>query len=216
MSALIGPDNAAAGLPEPQSASELRSPVALDPELQARLVTLETERIKKERWRTRLWRERRALLLLLGLVLVLYVNVGRARVVGHSMEPQFEDGRSLLILKTYRRLSPLRPGDIIVFHNPQEPTQELVKRVVFIQNAQGTREWPSTVQTSRGAIPVGELFTYEMMQGAAVAPSNPSARPPGGTVFVVGDNLDNSTDSRDFGPIRDETILGKVLFQKTP
>ncbi len=207
------PDNAAEG-PEPVPLSESRPRAALDPELQARLVALETERIRRERWRTRLWRERRALLLLFGLVLILYANFRMARVVGRSMEPQFVEGQSLLVLTSYRRLSPLRPGDIIVFHNPQDPTQELVKRVVFIQNARGTREWPPTVRTSRGVIPVGQLFTIDMMRSAANAPANPF--PPRGVIYVLGDNVDNSTDSRDFGPVQDEAVLGKVLGQDRP
>lgn len=207
------PDNAAEGL-EPEPPLESRLPVALDPELQARLATLETERVRRERWRTRLWRERRVLLLLLGLVLILYANFGVVRVVGRSMEPQFVNGQSLFILKSYRRLSPLRPGDIIVFHNPQEPTQELVKRIVFIQDTKGTRPWPQSVRTSAGVVSLYKEFTEAMRWGGKPVPAQPF--PPDDAIYVMGDNVENSTDSRDFGPIRDDAILGKVLVPGLP
>jgi signal peptidase I len=213
MSVPTRPDNAAERT-EPQSLPESRPRAALDPKLQARLVALETERLRRERWRARLWRERRALLLLLGLVLILYANFGMARVVGQSMEPQFVSGQSLLILKSFRRLSPLRTGDMIVFHDPQNPDQEMVKRVVFIQDATRVRKWPRVVRTSRGAVPVGALFSTDVLLGARGASSDPF--PLAGTIYVVGDNLENSTDSRDFGPIRDEAVLGKVLVRGLP
>ena len=104
---------------------------------------------------------------------------------------------------------------MIVFHDPQNPDQEMVKRVVFIQDATGARQWPRVVRTSRGAVPVGELFPMDVLLGTQQStPSNPF--PSAGSIYVVGDNLENSTDSRDFGPIRDEAVLGKVLVRGLP
>ena len=196
--------------PLPFAPAPAREKVKLDPDLETRLVLMEQERIRQERWRTRVWRERRALLLLLFLVLLLLPNFRMARVVGRSMEPQFRDGQSLLVWKSWRRFGPLRPGDIIVFRHPDPRLkgQELVKRVWFVQNARGTARWPDVVLTARGPRSPSDYFPVYVLRDRPAAPF-----PPRGTVWVVGDNFENSSDSRDFGPIRPETILGKVILR---
>ena len=191
----------------------MREKAKLDPELETRLVLMEQERIRQERWRTRVWRERRALLLLLFLVLLLLPNFRMARVVGRSMEPQFVDGQSLLVWKSWRRFSPLKPGDIIVFRHGDARLkgQELVKRVWFVQNAQGNARWPDVVPTSRGPRSPSDYFPVYVLRNPPTTPF-----PSRGTIWVVGDNFDNSFDSRDFGPIRVESILGKVILRGGP
>lgn len=205
MSALFEPPRT----PPPDAPAPPREPAKLDPELQTRLVLLEQERIRKERLRRRVWRERRVLLPVFAVVLLLFPNFRLVKVVGRSMEPQFQGGQSLIVLKTWRRFSPLKEGDIIVFHRPEEPDMELVKRIAFIQDADGRRPWPKTIATSRG--PVSSYFFARFQpQNRNQAPVNPS--PSAGTIFVIGDNIENSMDSRDFGPITPEVILGKVVL----
>lgn len=178
--------------------------VTMDPDLQARLDKMRAEQLEKERFRQRVWRERRVLFPMLALVLVSFFNFGRAEVVGNSMLPQYHSGDSLLLLKSYRRFAPLDSGDIVVLQlkHGKLAGQDLVKRVVFIQNTQGTAKWPETVETSRGNIPTRLLFPLE---AAGIAPTPPNS------IWVVGDNLMNSTDSRDFGPVSRDEVIGKVL-----
>jgi signal peptidase I len=178
----------------------------LDPELAARLAALEQERIRQERWRAQVWRERRALLGILAFVLLILPNFRMAQVVGRSMEPQLESGDRIVVWKSWRHFSPLKTGDIIVF---RQGNQELVKRVVFVQNREGTAPWPDYVTTARGDIRVRPWF-----RNAASGIDQRDHYYPGTqqrSVWVMGDNISNSNDSRDFGPIAPESILGKVL-----
>jgi signal peptidase I len=179
----------------------------LNPELAARLAALEQERLRQEKWRAQVWRERRALLVLLAFVLLCLPNFRMARVVGRSMEPQFKQGDPVVVLKTWRWFSPLKPGDIIVF---RLEGQELIKRVVFVQNPQHTARWPDSVQTSRGPVPVRPEFFLGGVEQLDRVPSGPNYRQR--SVYVLGDNFDLSDDSRRFGPIAPENILGKVLL----
>ena len=183
-----------------------KSGVTLDPELQRRLEIARASEDKKQRLREQVKRERRFLIPLLAFVALLFPNLGRAKVLGHSMEPQFVEGDSLVILKTFRLFAPLKPGDMVVLHKQggRYSGEELVKRVAFIQNADGNAAFPETVATSQGAVPFKTLFPY-YTAGIKHVPAN--------GYLVVGDNLMVSADSRDpdIGVIYDTEIQGKVL-----
>ena len=139
-------------------------------------------------------------------VVAMFPNFGRAKVVGHSMEPQYQEGDPLVILKTFRIFSPLKSGDIIVIRKKsgELAKEELVKRVVFVQSKEGNAPFPKSFITSRGPQQSDEFFPWFGESTEEV--------PPGG-VIVVGDNFDVSQDSRDpeVGVIKDDEIVGKVL-----
>lgn len=183
-----------------------RAPVAMDPQLRERLADLEEERRKRDMLRTRIIRERRVLFPLLGIALLMLPNLGRAKVVGHSMEPQFRPGDTLLLLKTYRYLSPLKAGDIVVIEKKQGKLEgeDLVKRVVFVQNETGDAPWPETITNKRGTYRAGYLFPREVQGFVKVPPKH---------IYVMGDNVGNSVDSRDpdVGAVAENEIVGKVL-----
>lgn len=178
--------------------------LTLDPELQERLAALEAERERRRVFQERVWRERRVLFPLLAIALMGFLNFGRARVVGRSMEPQYHDGDSLIMLKSFKYFSPLKPGDIVIIRmrSGRMEGQDIVKRVVYIQNQQGDAPWPKTVSTAIGNVPL-RLFFGREMAGFVTVPRD--------TVMVLGDNVRNSTDSRDFGPVPVKDILGKVV-----
>ena len=186
-----------------------RRRIELPPDLAARLARLEEERVRKQKWREQVWRERRALLIVLALVLLLLPNFRMARVQGRSMQPQFKEGDLLLVWKAYKYFSPLRAGDIIVF---QKDGQQLVKRVAFVQNSQGTAKWPqyNTILPSRPQVSVKSQFfpDYARKVDRELSRTGYQQR----SIYVLGDNVGLSDDSRDFGPIAPETILGKVIL----
>lgn len=179
-----------------------------DPDLEERLKAV---RIAEERRRSlaaRIKQERRVLLPVLGLCLLALPNFRVAKVQGRSMEPRYKTGDTLYLLKTFRVFNPVKVGDIVVIHLKHGPTkgEEIVKRVIFVQNDKGNAPWPPFVHNSRSAIygPIPTDYWFpEYVSGSAVVPV--------GSVMVMGDNTINSMDSRDFGPISDSEIEGKVL-----
>ena len=78
--------------------------------------------------------------------------------------------------------------------------EDVVKRIVFIQNPEGSRVWPEKLSTVSGNYPTAMLF-----HDTTVARNAKSG------IYVLGDNINNSTDSRDFGAIYESEIIGKVL-----
>jgi signal peptidase I len=178
----------------------------LDPELASRLAALRDEEDRKRAHRAQVAKERRFLIPIFVFVVAMFPNFGRAQVVGESMVPQYRPGDPLVILKTFRIFSPLKSGDIVVIKKKTGDLagEEIVKRVVFIQNEAGNAPFPGTFETKRGVQDSGEHFPW-YVQGIETVP-------PGG-IIVVGDNMDVSQDSRDpeVGVIQDAEVVGKVL-----
>ena len=144
-----------------------------------------------------------AVLLLLALLAVR--SFERGVVTGISMMPTYHDGQNLLVWKTAPRQS-LKIGDVIVLRAPDGG--EIIKRIVFLQNPQGTEPLPVEAWTPQGKLPFKTLFGdyfREIKFGIRPAPA------PQETVYVLGDNHDHSEDSRAFGPVSPDHIIGKVL-----
>ncbi len=154
--------------------------------------------------RRRIWRERSVLIPLLGAALLARLCLGVVKVDGRSMEPTYHTGDTLYVLKSYRYLSPLKPGDIVVAHleHGRISGESIVKRVVFVQNATGNAPWPQGIPGPNHNAAFNEVFSL-YVNGALTAPPN--------SIIVLGDNYDNSMDSRDFGPLSTDEIVGKVI-----
>ncbi|MGC4047263.1 MAG: signal peptidase I [Armatimonas sp.] len=142
------------------------------------------------------------LLTALALTIAAYFTLGRVQVSGDSMEPSFKSGQKLTFLKNFGSAFPINVGDVIIVRPNlaiENRDEEIIKRVVFVQNAEGTLPNPKMIPTINGPVPTNMLFGGRKKLNA-----------PGG-VYVLGDNSEISIDSRDFGAIQKQEILGKVL-----
>ena len=131
-------------------------------------------------------------------------------VQGVSMEPTLHDGERLLVDKvTYRLREPMR-GEIVVFGYPKEPRRKFIKRVVGLPG--------DIVEIRNRTLYInGEPVEEEYIRGPMYQPFGP-VQVPEGTYFVLGDNRNNSEDSRfpDVGPIPREYIVGRALLVYWP
>lgn len=125
-----------------------------------------------------------------------------------SMEPTLVPGDRVMVNKLAYRLGEPKPGDIIVFRYPLDPRTIYIKRLIAVGG--------QTVELRDG-----QLFVNGRKVQEAYLPHNPGGggdfgpvRVPPGTYFVMGDNRNNSQDSRVWGPVPRQNILGKaeVLF----
>ncbi|MBE3577380.1 MAG: signal peptidase I [Limnochordales bacterium] len=148
-----------------------------------------------------------ALVIAVGLALVIIVFVAQAFVVqGSSMEPTLHDGERLLVDKlTYRFREPQR-GEIVVFKYPADPSHRYIKRIIGIPG--------DTIRIDNGivyvnGIPIKEDYTLE----PALADFE-EVVVPAGRYFVLGDNRNNSEDSRypDVGFVPRNLIVGRAVF----
>lgn len=132
--------------------------------------------------------------------------VGRYRIDGSSMNPTLLDGEYLIINNvTYLLDDPAR-GEIVVFQHPRNELN-LIKRVIGLPGDQ--------VKIENGTIWVnGEALDEPYI---ADAPNySGDWQVPEGTLFVLGDNRNNSSDSHSWGFLPQENILGKALYVYWP
>ena len=174
---------------------------------------------------------------------VIQISIQNFRVEGHSMQPTLDGGEYLMVNKLpylridMRRLARLVPlwdvggpeqkyllwshpperGDVIVFHAPTRPQRDFVKRVIGLP---GER-----VEIRPGSVYVDGVRLDETYLEESNISGSMDCIPNLGLVdctlqedqyFVLGDNRGSSNDSRDWGPVQLETIVGKVWFVYWP
>ncbi len=148
-----------------------------------------------------------ALGILFLLAVCLRLNVRQGRVTGPSMSPTYEDSDTVLVWKTAPR-SLYTPGTVIIFRDTNG--DELIKRIAFIRPVWQPRPPPGNFHSpvSGRDIPYGLLFGpyfSDVLLGKKPKPASNR------TIYVLGDNLVESDDSRHIGPISPSQILGKVI-----
>ena len=158
-------------------------------------------------------------------VLVRTFLVQAFSIPSESMEPTLNRGDRLLVDKVGYRFGGVQRGDIVVFDSPKGQLvgtdEPLIKRVVGLEGE--TIELndgivivdghymlehyldPSTLTLSQGPIP-----------GCVNGGSLNSCTVAEGHIFVLGDNRPSSRDSRFFGPVETETIIGRAWLKYWP
>lgn len=143
----------------------------------------------------------------LVLAVVLFVGINtvsaRVRVDGTSMVPTLQDGEFVLVNKLSYRFGDVTRGDIIVFHFPLNPQEDLIKRVIGLPGDQ--------VKIENGQVFVNGAALNETY---IAAPPNYSSdwQVPADNFFVLGDNRNNSSDSHSWGLLPSDKIVGKAVL----
>ena len=168
------------------------------------------------------------LVLAVIVVFLIFMTLARpCRVDGTSMNHTLENGEMLLISNLF--YTP-KQGDIVVFHQTSEVdlrfNEPIVKRVIAV----GGQYVKIKTELGRVYVSDDEIFTedevltedYIYLEGDQwddpFGISGKVTHVPEGSVFVMGDNRNNSADSRYFviGPVDCRRILGKVMIRVTP
>jgi signal peptidase I len=148
-------------------------------------------------------------------ILVVYalINLASARfmVLGISMEPSFVEGQLLVVSRLHYLMGEPQRGDIVVFHYPDVSTEDYIKRIIGLPG--DVVEIRGTLVYVNGEI-LEELYIQEPCQPQNCEPL--IWRLDGKEYFVMGDNRNHSSDSRAFGPILREYLIGKVVLRYFP
>ena len=153
------------------------------------------------------------------LILVIFVLLGvfavqPVVVEGTSMLPQLNDGERLLVNKlVYYNIQSVRwghleRGDIVVFWYPKEPDKSYVKRIIGLPG--------EVVEVRSGKVYIdgAELVEdYIDIEHNRSLPTWPARKVDNHHYFVMGDNRDNSSDSRYWGLVPEKYIYGKAFFR---
>lgn len=179
---------------------------------------VEVTRLRRES-RQGLWTESLRLVRDVFLIIVVFVLFGvfvvqPVVVEGTSMLPQLHDGERLLVNKlVYYKFESvswghLERGDIVVFWYPKEPDKSYVKRIIGLPG--------ESVEVRNGKVLInGEELNeaYLDIEHNQSLPSFPPRKVEEHHFFVMGDNRDNSSDSRYWGLVPEKYIYGKAFFR---
>ena len=144
------------------------------------------------------------------IALLLNVFVGQAtRVQGQSMEPGLHTDQRLVVEKVSYRFHGPRHGDIVVLRVPSQGEELLIKRVIGLPG--------ETVEIRDGHVYIdGQLVDEPYTNGSTRQGRIGRVIVPPLQVFVMGDNRDHSNDSRSFGPVPIDNVVGRAWLSYWP
>lgn len=173
------------------------------------------------------WEFAQTILLALALFFLIRTVIQNFRIDGISMEPNFHNGQFLIVnrfaycpglhfeirsldiklSKTWCVGQPKR-GDVIVFEYPLDTSRDFIKRVIALPG--------ETVEVRGDKVIVdGKVLPEPFGPNPGSRNFAPIKVPPD-TVFVMGDNRNNSSDSRSWGPLPQSDIVGKAVLSYWP
>jgi signal peptidase I len=134
---------------------------------------------------------------------LLQVTVETREVQLSSMEPSLFEGQYLMINKVVYRFKPPQRGDVIIFHYKNSPDLVYIKRVIGLPGEE--------IELKSGEVYLnGSELDEPYIPG--VTPGKLKQTVPPDNYFVMGDNRISSSDSRHWGPILHDKIIGKAWF----
>ena len=135
-------------------------------------------------------------------------------VMGQSMEPNFETGDYLIIDEISYRLREPQRGEVIVFKYPGNTSFRYIKRLIGLPG--------ETVEIQDGKVIIHEDKKSWVLDESSYLPrfletsGNSRIALKQNQYFVLGDNRPVSSDSRRWGVLPKEDIIGRVLFRAWP
>jgi signal peptidase I len=164
-----------------------------------------------------LWETLQVIVISLAIIIpVRYYLIQPFFVKGASMEPNFDDGQYLIIDELSYRLGKPQRGDVIIFKYPNDPRQYYIKRIIGlpgetieIKNNQIiilSSAFPSALYLDESSY----LADNEVTGGDSKVSLSDTQ------YFVLGDNRQASYDSRRWGPLEKNFIIGKVWLRAWP
>ena len=151
--------------------------------------------------------------MILAVAIYALVNLATVRFVvdGPSMEPNFQDDQYLMVSRIHYLFNEPERGDIIVFHYPEQVTDDYIKRIIGIPG--------DTIELRDARLYINGEIIDEPYINEPCAPRNCAEETwqlDPDEYFVMGDNRNHSRDSRIFDAIRRDHIVGEVIARYWP
>jgi signal peptidase I len=144
------------------------------------------------------------------IALLINVFIGQAtRVEGQSMEPNLHSNQRLVVEKLSYRFHGPRRFDVVVLRLPSQGEELLIKRVVGLPG--------ETIEIRDGLVFINDDSLDEGFVPGETRPGRAErVTVPPLHVYVLGDNRNHSNDSRSFGPVPIENIVGRAWLSYWP
>lgn len=153
-------------------------------------------------------------LFILGLVYLFIISP--QEIGGNAMEPTIRNGEYLVLFKVYYHVKEPQRGDIVVFMSPKNKDIDYISRIVAIAG--------DTIQIQEGEVFLnGSMQKEPYIMGVTMASNEDGAVKEGVALtvptdhfFVLSDNRQHASDSRNFGPVPKSNLIGKSILRFWP
>ena len=136
-------------------------------------------------------------------------------IEGSSMEPNFHNRQLILIDKISYRFHDPKRGDVIVFESPQDPSVYYIKRVIGLPGQHVLIKdgdvYVNGKKLSEPYLTKGQKTSIEGYESNTI-----DEKIPNDEFFVMGDNRDQSSDSREWGLLKRSAIAGRFMVVLYP
>jgi signal peptidase I len=154
---------------------------------------------------------------LIALIIVIPIRMFIAQpfiVSGASMENTFHSGEYLIVDQLSYQFDTPERGEVIIFRYPKDPSKFFIKRVIGLPGDTVVIEG-STVRIKNEEFPEGFILNEPYIKSMK---PNPLITEELGDreYFVMGDNRDQSSDSRAWGVLQEERIVGRAYLRLFP
>ena len=148
--------------------------------------------------------------------LIRYFLIQPFVVEGESMEPNFHNHEYLIIQKVSGYFDSYNRGDVIVFQYPNNPEISYIKRIIGLPGEKiKFNQGHITIFNSQ--YPQGKEFEEDYVLSTFDETNLTTEKILGeNEYYVLGDNRNNSSDSREWGPLEKKYIQGEVLLRLYP
>jgi len=153
---------------------------------------------------------------IVALVVVVPIRMWIAQpfvVNGSSMDDTFKDGEYLIVDEISYRFSDPERGDVLIFKYPQDPSKYFIKRLIGLpgETVKVTNDKVVIVNSENpNGITLSEPYAHSRTFG------NVTVTLEANEYFVMGDNRLVSSDSRIWGPLPKEDLIGRPLIRLLP
>ena len=137
------------------------------------------------------------------------------KVQGNSMVPTLQSGDYLITEKLSFRFRDPKSGETIVLKNPRDESQDFIKRIIAVPG-DTIKILKNTVYLNDQPLPESYLPPGTLTRSGAFLTEGLFIKVASNQYFVFGDNREHSSDSREWGPVTKEEIVGRAFFRYFP
>jgi signal peptidase I len=151
-----------------------------------------------------------------SLFIVIYLFVAQPnQVKGASMDPTFGSGDYIFTSKITYKMRSYNRGDVIVFKSPHNPDIEYIKRIIGIPG-DVVMVKDNEVYVNGRQLKEDYIAAKTNLWEGGFSKNGEGTTVTEGMLFVMGDNRPRSSDSREFGLITQESVIGQVFYRYFP
>ncbi len=135
-------------------------------------------------------------------------------VMGTSMDPTFENGDYIIVDEISYKLEKPQRGDVVIFKFPQDQTKDFIKRIIGLPGEKVVIK-NNTITIINKDNPNGFVLSEPYLTFTGTM-ADQTVQLDNNSYFVMGDNRPVSYDSRSWGPVSSNLIIGRAIVRALP